>query len=139
MALPRAPGAAGLSLKGVDTKSATYKRALAACRPVIAAALKAISPARSKPVSPLHPASPPAAPPSRPSAPTLPVHVPPAVTAVMKRFTACMRKEGVTAFPEPTGASFELSGTGVDATSPRYKTAQTRCNPILSGMFKAGG
>jgi len=64
--------------------------------------------------------------------------VPAAVTAVMDRFTACMRTNGVAGFPEPRGASFDLTGTNVDASSPQYKEAQTKCNPILNAMMPKG-
>jgi len=56
----------------------------------------------------------------------------------MDRFTACMRSNGVTGFPEPTGESFNLSGTSVNTSTPQYKAAQTHCNPILQTMDPRG-
>jgi hypothetical protein len=118
-----------LSLKGVDTKSATYRRALQACIPVVNSALKA---ATSK-----HPgAASPSAPSSRPALP--PVKVPASVTAIMTRFTACMRAHGVPGFPEPKGASFNLSGTNIDPHTPAYKSAEASCTSILRALDPPG-
>jgi hypothetical protein len=60
------------------------------------------------------------------------------VTAGMERFTGCMRSNGVPGFPEPTGASFNLSGTHLDPHSPQYKTAEARCGPILQAVDSGG-
>jgi hypothetical protein len=121
--------ASPFSLKGVDTKSATYRRALQACIPVVNAALKA---ATGK-----HPgAASPSAPSTRPALP--PVKVPAPVTAIMTRFTACMRSHGVPGFPEPKGASFNLTHTNIDSKSPQYKSAEARCTNILRALDPPG-
>jgi len=67
-----------------------------------------------------------------------PVKVPPRVTAIMSRFTACMRAHGVAGFPEPEGASFNLTHTHVDATTTAYKAAQAQCNSILQALDSPG-
>jgi hypothetical protein len=159
--LPAAGGSRGapaFSLKGVDTKSASYRRALAACAPVVNAALKAITKARAGPAS--HPeghtlggagkqsrdagsaaggsSGAGGSPGARGSAGIPPVKIPASVTAGMKRFTACMRANGVAGFPEPQGASFNLSGTNLNPHSPQYKAAEARCNPILQAVDSGG-
>jgi hypothetical protein len=141
--LPSTNGAQGLSLKGVDTKSPEYRSAVAKCRGVLTAALKSASKAHSTPATPSRTASAPGAPtataPASPAAPAnIPVKVPAHVTAVMDRFTACMRENGVPGFPKPKGASFDLTGTSVNASTPQYKAAQTKCNPILNAMIPKG-
>jgi hypothetical protein len=67
------------------------------------------------------------------------VKIPASVTAGMKRFTACMRSNGVPGFPEPTGASFNLAGTNLNPHSSQYKAAEARCNPILMAVDNGGG
>lgn len=130
------------SLEGVDTKSPAYRRALKACIPLVDAALKAATKARPAPASssgapapPGHPAagSTAAAPPRLP-----PGAVPASVTATMKRFTACMRTHGISAFPEPAGASFDLTGTHLDTHTPQYKTAEAHCTTILQALDPRG-
>jgi len=49
-----------------------------------------------------------------------------------------MRTNGVAGFPEPQGASFNLSGTHLDPHSPQYKTAEARCNSILQALDSQG-
>ena len=138
--LPSAAGsgaAQGLSLKGVDTKSPSYRKALAACTPVLSAALKAATKARPGSASSFAGGSAGAPGPSSHSAtpPRLPRGaVPASVNAGYKRFTACMRSNGVPGFPEPQGAGFNLTGTSVNRSSPQYKTAQTRCTSILMAV-----
>ena len=124
--LPSANGGQTLSLKGVDTKSPAYRSALTKCRPVLSAAFRsAFGGARSNTATPASPAN-------------ITVKVPTAITAVMDRFTACMRANGVAGFPQPEGAHFNLTGTSVDASSAQYKAAQTYCNPILQTMVPRG-
>ncbi len=60
-----------------------------------------------------------------------PPPVPAAVSAVLVRFTACMRAHGVLGFPRPTGAHFSLAGTHLNPAGPRYKAAEAYCNQIL--------
>ena len=68
-------------------------------------------------------------------APKLKVKVPPKVTHALQQFTACMREHGVTNYPEPEGASFNLSHTHIDTKSTQYKAAEKKCNPILNAAF----
>jgi hypothetical protein len=138
----RSRTAPALTLNGVDTKSAAYQKALAACKSVINAVLEAGtkarpgSPSRSgggsasggspgAPGSSSRSATPPRLPPGA---------VPASVTAGFKRFTACMRSNGVPGFPEPTGASFDLSGTNLNPKSSQYKAAEAKCNSILMAV-----
>jgi hypothetical protein len=130
-----------LSLKGVDTKSPSYRHALAACIPVINAALKAATKTRPGSASPSgggsgSGGSPGAggSPGGSGSAKVPAVKVPASVTAGFERFTACMRSHGVPGFPEPTGASFNLSGTNLNPHSPQYKAAEAKCDPILMAV-----
>ena len=117
------------SLKGVDTKSATYRRAQSACVAVVNSALKAATSKRPGSTSPSTPST-------RPVLP--PVKVPASVTAIMTRFTTCMRSHGVPGFPEPKGASFELSGTKIDTHTPAYKSAEASCTSILRALDPPG-
>ena len=114
-----------LSLRGVDTKSASYRRALATCRPVLIAALR--STAKSPPSSASSPA-----PRTAPTASS--IKVPAFITATMRSFTRCMRTHGVPAFPDPKGASFDLSGTNLDTHAPAYRSAEAKCNHILQAL-----
>jgi len=139
-------GAPALNLKGVDTKSAAYKKALQACTPVINAALKAATKARPGSASSSSgggsatggSSGAGASPGGSGSAKVPAVKIPASVTAGYERFTACMRANGVSGFPEPTGASFNLAGTGVNASTPQYKAAEAKCNPILMAVDNGG-
>jgi hypothetical protein len=68
-------------------------------------------------------------------APKLKVKVPPKVAHALEHFTACMREHGITNFPEPEGASFNMSHTHVDTHSAQYKAAEKACNPILNAVM----
>lgn len=121
------------SAKGVDIRSAKFKAAEVKCRGDLLNALRAHrgsvktsgtagasgSTGQTK-VSP---------------APKLKIRVPPKVTHALQQFTACMREHGVTNYPEPEGASFNLGHTHIDTKSAQYKAAQTKCNPILNAAF----
>lgn len=126
--LPAHTGSAP-SLKGVDTSTASYRRARAACIPVVAAALKV---AAKLPRALAAPATRPA-----PAAAST-VKVPASVTAIMTRFTTCMRAHGVPGFPQPTGASFDMSGTHMDTHSASYKSAEAQCTSILQALDQTG-
>lgn len=66
------------------------------------------------------------------------VKVPASVTAIMTRFTTCMRTHGINGFPEPKGASFDLPGTNIDSHTPAYKSAEAKCNAILQALDPRG-
>jgi hypothetical protein len=128
-----------LSLKGLDTKSPSYRRALPACIPVINAALKVATKRRPGLTSSSDGGSTSGGSPGASgSARVPPVKVPASVTAGFERFTACMRSNGVPGFPEPTGVSFNLSGAHLDTHSARYKAAEARCNSILQAVDSGG-
>lgn len=135
--VPSTSGSQALTLRGVNTKSPAYRGALAKCQPVLTAAFSSLS--RSHPATSAARSSTPAVSPSSAAgAPRPPLKVPASVTATMTRFTACMRSNGVAGFPEPTGASFNLTGTSVNASAPQYKAAQTHCNSILQALDPRG-
>jgi hypothetical protein len=54
-------------------------------------------------------------------------------TADGAKFSACMRKHGVTNFPDPNGqgAITFHSGMGIDPNSPAFKSARTVCDALL--------
>ena len=49
------------------------------------------------------------------------------------KFSACMRKHGVTNFPDPDGQGVIRihSGTGIDPGSPAFRSARTACEKLL--------
>ena len=49
------------------------------------------------------------------------------------KFSACMRKHGVTNFPDPNGQGVITfhSGMGIDPGSPAFKSARTACDKLL--------
>jgi hypothetical protein len=54
-------------------------------------------------------------------------------TADGAKFSACMRKHGVTNFPDPNGQGVITihSGMGIDPQSPAFKSARTVCDKLL--------
>ena len=54
-------------------------------------------------------------------------------TADGAKFSACMRKHGVTNFPDPNGQGVITihSGMGIDPDSPAFKSARTVCDKLL--------
>jgi hypothetical protein len=53
--------------------------------------------------------------------------------ALAAKFSSCMRKHGVTNFPDPNGQGVIQfgSGMGIDPKSPTFQTAQTACQKLL--------
>ena len=50
------------------------------------------------------------------------------------RFSNCMRAQGVPNFPDPSsGGNLELTGSGVDAQSPAFQSAQKACSKFQPG------
>jgi hypothetical protein len=49
------------------------------------------------------------------------------------KFSACMRKNGVTSFPDPTGQGLITihSGMGIDPGSPAFRSARSVCDKLL--------
>lgn len=49
------------------------------------------------------------------------------------KFSACMRKHGITNFPDPNsqGVITISSGMGIDPGSPRFQSARTACDTLL--------
>jgi hypothetical protein len=49
------------------------------------------------------------------------------------KFSACMRKQGITNFPDPNGQGLIAihSGMGIDPGSPAFRSAQTVCSKLL--------
>jgi hypothetical protein len=54
-------------------------------------------------------------------------------TADGAKFSACMRKHGVTNFPDPNGQGVITihSGEGIDPGSPAFRSARTVCDKLL--------
>jgi hypothetical protein len=113
------------NFKGVNTASPQFREAQKKCFPAMRAALKTVKAGRVTGSAGQTKASP---------APKLKAKVPPKVTHVLQQFTTCMREHGITNFPEPEGASFNLSHTHVDSSSTQYKAAATKCNHILQAI-----
>jgi hypothetical protein len=128
------------------------KRALSACRSVLRQALRALVHSRriATPTTAAHSSAQPGrtsgsaatTTPSTPTAPrasTVPVHIkraatPAPVTAALEHFTACMREHGITNYPEPEGAGFNMGHVHLDLTSPQFKAAEKACNSILQAI-----
>jgi hypothetical protein len=119
--------------KGVSIGSAKFKAADVKCRGDLVSALRAQRSTAKTPGTAGSPGS-------TGQTKTTPV-VKPAAKLVPKaarafhEFVACMRKNGVTNFPEPEGASFNLSHTHIDTKSAQYKAAEKKCNSILNAAF----
>jgi hypothetical protein len=45
-----------------------------------------------------------------------------------------MHEHGITNFPEPEGASFNVSHVSLDRGSAQFKAAEKACNPILQAI-----
>jgi hypothetical protein len=121
------------SAKGVDVRSAKFKAASIKCRGDLLGALRAH---RGSAKTQGTAGSPGAAGQTKPSpAPKLKVKVPPKITHAFEHFTACMREHGITNFPEPEGASFNMSHTHIDTKSAQYRAAEKACNPILNAVM----
>jgi len=121
------------SAKGVDIRSAKFKAAELKCRGDLLNAFRAQRGASK--VGTTGATSGSTGQTKASPAPKLKVKVPPKVTHALQQFTTCMREHGVTSYPEPEGASFNLSHTHVDTKSAQYKAAETKCNPILNAAF----
>ena len=121
------------SAKGVNVRSAKFKAAEVKCRGDLLNALRAHRGSVKTPGTAGASGSTGQAKAS--PAPKLKVKVPPKVAHALQQFTACMREHGVTSYPEPEGASFNLSHTHVDTKSAQYKAAEKKCNPILNAAF----
>jgi hypothetical protein len=54
-------------------------------------------------------------------------------TADGAKFSACMRKQGVTNFPDPNGHGVITihSGMGIDPGSPAFRSARSVCDKLL--------
>jgi len=128
------------STKGINTSSAQFRTAERKCSATLRSALKAsagapggggaggkVSGSAGATTGSAGQAK--ASPASKPA-----LKVPPKVARTFQQFTACMREHGITNFPEPEGASFNLSHTHVDSGSAQYKAAQTKCNHILQAI-----
>jgi hypothetical protein len=55
----------------------------------------------------------------------------PAAHATLVAFSACMRTHGVPGFPDPGNGALNLSGSGIDSSSPAFRAAQGRCQKLL--------
>jgi hypothetical protein len=49
-------------------------------------------------------------------------------------FSECMRSRGVPSFPDPSGQGVHIGpGSGIDPSSPAFKTARSACGKLLPG------
>jgi hypothetical protein len=49
-------------------------------------------------------------------------------------FSKCMRAHGITNFPDPSGGGgLNIAGTGINPSSPAFKTAQGTCFKLMPG------
>jgi hypothetical protein len=126
--------------KGVNTKSDQFRVAETKCAGVLRAGFTGASGARGKAggapgsagaagaagsTGPIK-----ASPKFRPK-----IKVPPKLTRELEKFTACMRAHGVTSYPEPEGAGFNIGNLHLDTKSAQYKAAEKQCEPILQAAF----
>jgi hypothetical protein len=121
------------SAKGVDIRSAKFKAAEVKCRGDLLHAFRAQRGASKVGTTGATSGSTGQTKPS--PEPKLKIKVPPKVAHALQHFTACMREHGVTNYPEPEGASFNMSHTHIDTKSAQYKAAEKKCNPILNAAF----
>ena len=121
------------SAKGVDIRSAKFKAAEVKCRGDLLHAFRAQRGSVKTPGTAGTTGSAGQAKPSPVVKP--PVKLVPKAARAFHYFTACMREHGITNFPEPEGASFNLSHTHVDTKSAQYKAAEKACNPILNAVM----
>ena len=57
------------------------------------------------------------------------------------KYAECMRSSGVPTFPDPSpGGGFVFqTGSGVDRSSPAFKSAQAKCQKLMPGIGPAPG
>jgi hypothetical protein len=124
VALPHANTSA--PLRGANARAPGYNHALSHCEASLNTTGRSVSrPAGAPAVSHV--------------APARPAQVSPAITATLRRFTACMRTHGVPAFPEPSGASFNLTAAHLNPNTTAYKSAEAACRQTLQALDPAGG
>jgi hypothetical protein len=51
----------------------------------------------------------------------------------MIAFSKCMRANGVTNFPDPSGGGLNIAGTGINPQAPAFKSAQAACFKVMPG------
>lgn len=54
-------------------------------------------------------------------------------SATQLKFAECMRKHGVTNFPDPSSNGETVIGAGIDVRSPTYQAAARTCKGLLQG------
>lgn len=50
-----------------------------------------------------------------------------------RKFSACMRKNGVPDFPDPSSSAGKFKYTGVDPNAPGFESAQQACHKLAPG------
>jgi hypothetical protein len=132
-------GKGATASKGLDTASPSYQRAASKCGALLHKVQRLLAGAagRSAPASPADGA--PASAGSTGSTgsaaqPRTHTVVPASVTRVLEKFTACMREHGVTNFPAPEGAEFDIAHLHLDTSGAQYKAAERACNDILRAV-----
>ena len=113
----RPPKGAPPAAPGAGTNTPPSKKALSACAPALPAALRQAAKTLRR-----------TSPAARPRHAAIPVPT----TAALERFTACMRNNGITTFPQPQhGGGFNLIRAHINQDTTLYKTAQAHCYHIL--------
>ena len=123
--------------KGVNTTSVKFKAAELKCRSALLRAFH-VHPGGSK-VGTAEATSGSTGHTKASPAPKLKVKVPAVIAHDLEHFTACMREHGITSFPEPEGASFNMGHLHLDTKSTQYKAAEKTCEPILQAAFSQKG
>jgi hypothetical protein len=64
----------------------------------------------------------------------------PARTAALTKFAACMRQNGINLpAPSTTGTGPIFNTKGIDTASTQFKTAESKCQSDLTGVFRRAG
>lgn len=108
-------------------RAAAGRAAVRACSPALAAALSGLR-ARARARTTLRGAG---------SAPHR-NHLTPSLTLALQRFAACMRSDGVSLPPPGTTGAAIFNTRNLNKTSPQFKAAAGKCNPVLQKQLKAG-
>jgi hypothetical protein len=63
----------------------------------------------------------------------------PARLEELRKYSQCMRENGVPKFPDPTDQGLQINGNEVDADSPTFKAAEEKCKNLMPDPPKGGG
>jgi hypothetical protein len=64
----------------------------------------------------------------------------PAFTQALTKFAACMRENGINLpAPNTSGTGPIFNTTGIDTTSPQFRSAEAKCRTDLNGALRSSG